>query len=75
MKVPIGSLNGPNVSGLIKPRFCSSHGAATSMFGTVIPMWSMPSKPGTLVTTESIPFSFGDQSGFTLGTSYAMPSG
>ena len=45
------------------------------MFGTVIPMWSMPSSPGTFVTTESSPFSFGDQSGFTLGAWYAIPCG
>ena len=42
-----------------------------------MPMWSMPSSPGTFVTVETCPFSFGDQStsrGFVV-FSYAIPCG
>ena len=66
MKSPTGSLKGPNVSGLVPPSACSNHAAAAATFGTVIPTWSIPSRPGTVVAFERSPFCFGDHRGFTL---------
>ena len=37
MKSPVGSLKGPNVSGLLPPSACSNQAAAAATFGTVIP--------------------------------------
>ena len=54
---------------------CSNQAAAASTFGTVMPMWSIPSRPGTSSRRSRCPFCFGDQSGFTLGTWYAIPFG
>ena len=75
MKSPTGSAKGPNVSGLSPPRTSSNQPAALATSGTVIPTWSIPSSPGTVVTSEENPFCFGDHSGLTLGTWYAMPFG
>ena len=68
MKSPVGSANGPNVSGFAPPSTSANQAAADATSGTVIPMWSMPISPGTEVTSGELPFSFGDQSGLTLGT-------
>jgi hypothetical protein len=45
MKVPVGSLNGPNVSGATHPITSSNQAIASSMSGTVIPTWSIPTSP------------------------------
>src|SRR5215211_696702 len=45
MKVPSESLNGPNVSGAAQPITFSNHPIASSMSGTVMPTWSMPTMP------------------------------
>src|SRR4029079_18348538 len=48
--------NGPNARGDVQPRTSSNHETASATFGTVMPMWSIPSRPGTLVTTgRSVP--------------------
>jgi hypothetical protein len=53
----------------------SNQEAAATTSGTVIPTWSIPSRPGTDVTCGRSPFSFGDHSGFFAVCSYAMPCG
>ena len=55
--------NGPKASGEVQPRTSSNQATASATFGTVIPTWSMPSSPGTLVTVDVVPFRFGDHSG------------
>src|SRR5262245_35535772 len=67
--------NGPNASGDVQPSTSSNHATASGTFGTVIPTWSIPSRPGTLVTVGVVPFRFGDQSGLLGSRSYAMPFG
>jgi hypothetical protein len=37
MKVPVGSENGPKVSGALQPMTSSNHATASSMSGTVMP--------------------------------------
>ena len=75
MNVPVGSENGPNASGEEQPSTFSNQATALGTSGTVMPTWSIPSRPGTLVTTGSVPFRCGDQSGRLGSRSYAIPFG
>src|SRR6476659_3212760 len=45
MNVPVGSLNGPNESGAAHPITRWNHATASWMFGTVMPTWSIPTRP------------------------------
>ena len=55
MNVPVGSANGPNVSGATQPITSSNHATAASMSGTVIPTWSMPTRPSCPLASPGAP--------------------